>query len=107
MAPIFPEELLGPGGPSPVGLGPGGPPPTIDLPQEEAAPARGGDPSELVRQALDLLHQALVAEKDDEDTLVLEQMTTLGQKYLAQQQKLGDQATGAGPGVKLVRKSAQ
>lgn len=96
------EALLGGGGGAPTA----GPPSELEIPGGEA-PQGGGDPSDMVREALDLLRAALDAEPDDEDTLVLEQMTTLGQKYLAAQQKLSDTAMGAGPGEKYVRKQGQ
>jgi hypothetical protein len=98
------EALLGGGG----GLPTAGPPaPEMEVPADEPLAAEGesSDPSDLVRQALDLLRKALEIEPDDEDTLLLEKMTTQGQQYLAAQQKLGDQAMGAGPGEKFLRKS--
>lgn len=63
------------------------------------------DPAALMKQALALLDQVKQAESDEQDTLLLEKMTTMGQQYLADQVKLQDTATGAGPGARLVRKA--
>lgn len=70
------------------------------------APNAGeGDPVELVRKAIELVDAAKTAEPDDEDTVLLEKVTTELQTYIANQQKLVDTATGAGPGAKVIRKA--
>lgn len=76
---------------------------------EEAAEApQGGDDSiALLDDALELIRQAIAVEPDDEDKLTLEKATTLLQQVKASNQKLTDQAMGAGPGVKYLRKAAQ
>lgn len=101
---IDPAMLMGGGG----GMGaPAGPPPSIQIPGQGPAPESGGsDPIALVQQAKDLLRQALDAEPDEEDKLLLEKMLTEAQQYVATQQKIVDSATGAGPGAKVMRKAA-
>lgn len=90
-----PAQITIPGDPG-AAAGPGGPP---------DAGGGSGDPEELVNKAKDLLRQALDLEPDHEDKLLIEKMLTEAQQYLATQQKVGDQAMGAGPGVKAVRKA--
>lgn len=93
------------GFPESIPLGGGGPPAGA----EQAAPTGGGgqaNAEELVKKAKDLIRQAIEAEPDQEDKMILEDTASRMQKYLAAQQKLGDSAMGAGPGVKLVRKAA-
>ena len=97
--------------PTMMGLGgppAGGPPPSISLPGagggEPPAEAGGGDPAVLMREALESVRKAAVAEPDDEDQALLEKIGADIAKYLATQQKLVDTATGAGAGEKLVRK---
>lgn len=85
----------------------GGPPPSISLPAgggEPPAEAGSSDPAELMRNALENVRKAAVAEPDDEDQAMLEKIGADIAKYLATQQKLVDTATGAGAGEKLVRK---
>lgn len=96
MSGMYPESIELPGGGGPPGMG-GGPP----------AGNGGGDPVALVKQALALMEEAKGLEPDEEDTLLIEKITTSMQQYVASQQQLGDQATGAGPGAKLVRKMTQ
>lgn len=91
-------DLPGQGGP---GGAPGGPP------QQGGGSQGGGNPVELLRQALDLVRQAALAEPDDEDQANLEKIGASIAQQIATDQKLRDQATGAGPGAKLVRKVAQ
>jgi|SRR6266536_2133743 len=98
------------GGSQPEGLSPqgDGPPQTIDLPQP-ASPlglsafgaAAPPDVSDIVAQ----VRQLADSDPDHEDKLLLEKVTTLLQEYAARQQKLSDQAMGAGPGLKAVRKA--
>lgn len=109
-------DLLGPGGP-PDGGDAGGPPPSISLPGAGGPPAGdsggGGIPgapdsqsvTDLVNQAADLLQKALSQEKDAEDKAMLADLIAKAHKFAGSQQKLLDQATGAGPGAKLVRKT--
>lgn len=67
----------------------------------------GGDSVALLDEALGLIRQAIEVEPDDEDKLTLEKATTLLQQVKASNQKLTDQAMGAGPGVKYLRKASQ
>lgn len=91
----------------------GGPPQSISVGGQGGGPVSGGpmggggnetEAVSLVKQAQVLLRRALEDEPDEEDKLLLEELTSSCQKYLASQQKMGDQAIGAGPGAKLVRK---
>lgn len=80
-------------------MGPGGPPPDLGAllggaggPQ---APDRGGgSPEELLGQILDLCDQYRGVEKDHEDLLAIEKVSTLVQQLLAAQQKNTDQLLG-------------
>lgn len=106
------------------GGGAQGPAPSIQIPAGGSAQpggAAGGgkdstyqhlidstnDPETLVEWARQAIQKAIQVEPDHEDKLLLEKLTTSAQQYLAQQQKMGDQAIGAGPGAKLVRKVTQ
>lgn len=111
-------DMLGGGGPG----GPpdaGGPPPSISLPGAGGPPDAGGDTgggnpgapdsqsvTDLVNQAADLLSKALSQEKDAEDKAMLADLIAKAHKFTGAQQKLTDQATGAGPGAKLIRKAS-
>jgi hypothetical protein len=100
-------------------LGMGGPPPSIQLPPPPGgmgAPGQGiggqGIPgpdspkvADLIDQAAEMLKQALDQESDPEDKALIADLIAKAHKFTGQQQKLVDQATGAGPGAKLVRKS--
>jgi hypothetical protein len=98
MSQMIPEEI-----PQSIAIGEPG---TLAGPEVDPAPGAGtDDPQQLVRQAKELLRRALDAEPDDEDSLLIEKMLTEAQQYLAGEQKLNDQAMGAGPGVKAVRKA--
>lgn len=58
----------------------------------------------MLRQAIDVLTAYKVEEKDDEDLAAVAKIVADIQKLLASQQKLADQAIGAGPGAKFMRK---
>lgn len=98
MSSTFPQSIPLGGGGAPAGAG-------------GAAPAAGGSDQagaeKLVQQAKVLIRQALEKEPDHEDAMQLEDIASRMQKYLATQQKMVDSAMGAGPGTKMVRKSAQ
>lgn len=86
-------------------------PQSISLPGAPAGPEGGAPPAlgateavAAVKQAKALVQKALLAEKDHQDVLVLEKVTTLLQGYLASNEKLVDSATGAGSGERLIRK---
>lgn len=106
-----------PGAGLPPGLGAGGPPPSIQIPADAGpgGPLDGGGSvpggpdspavADKISQAADLLQSALDQEKDPEDKALIADLIAKAHKFLGTQQKLVDQATGAGPGVKLVRKA--
>jgi hypothetical protein len=103
-------DYLGGGAPgeAPPDMGAGGQPPVdIGMPPEAAPPGGGEEsgPVEVLKQALDMVKQAISAEPDEQDKLTLEQATTLIQKVLANNEKLADQAIGAGPGARFLRKA--
>lgn len=85
--------LPGVGGPPPGSQGGGDGP---DSPQVES----------LLRRAKQLVLQAEGMEKDAEDQAKLTKLAADIQGFLGAQQKLNDSAMGAGPGVKLIRKTA-
>lgn len=91
----------------------GGPPPSISLPAPGGEPpaASGGewpsDPVDIARKLLEGIRALAAAEPDDEDQAQIEKMGADMAKYLANQQKLVDSATGAGPGAKLIRKATR
>jgi hypothetical protein len=64
----------------PSQLGPQGPP---SAPQAQG----GGDGVALLKQAIDTIRQYQGGEKDEEDLLTAEKITTLIQQLLAKQQK--------------------
>jgi hypothetical protein len=92
-----------------LGGGGGGPPGQIPVPGGGAAPDAGaGDQQgaiDKVTQAIQIVKEAIDAEPDHEDKLLLEKVATELQQYLAAQQKLTDQVMGAGTGAKAVRKA--
>lgn len=102
MIPTPPRQIqIGGGAPS----GPGAP----------AAPGGAqngpGDPDSadvvgLLKQALQLVQKAGNAEKDDADAAGIHAIAANIAKQIGNEQGLVDKAMGAGPGVKLVRKSA-
>lgn len=102
------------------GTGPGGPPSRIRIPPQggpagvsplggpadsQAQDGAQQNPEDLIQQAKDLIDKAIPLDPDHEDKLLLEKIATEMQQYLANQQKLGDTALGAGPGAKMVRKA--
>lgn len=102
------DDILGGGGPPAPDAG--GAPPSIPLPGADGQPSDGAasqdDPVDLMNQVKDLLRRAEQADPDHEDKLLLEKMLTEAQQYLANQQKLTDTVTGAGPGAKIIRKAS-
>lgn len=79
-----------PGAYTDTGYGGGGP--DAAGPDQPGPPA--GDPSEIYRQIIDLVREAIAEEKDEQDRLILEQVTTMVQKILANDQKTLDQTLG-------------
>lgn len=103
--PFPPSPGGGPAGPAaglplPPGLGGGGGgggvPGQADTPQVSA----------LINKAADILSQALGQEKDPEDKAMIADLIAKCHKFAGSQQKMIDTATGAGPGVKLLRKAS-
>lgn len=86
------------------GGGPGGPPGPGGDPS-------GGDPADqdvvgLLRKAFDALQAAASAEKDDIDASSITKLAAQVHAQIAAEQKLTDDVMGAGPGVKMIRKTA-
>lgn len=96
---------LGAGGGDPMGGAPAPAP-------ADAAPAgpditsdSQGDNNDNLRQAVSAIRAYMEGEQDDEDLAAAADIVSKIQKLLAAQQKLNDQAMGAGPGEKFVRKA--
>lgn len=121
MIPMPPRQIpVGPGGPGPGGpggplaalggaAGPGGPGGPGGAPP--SAIGSGNDPdaqnvTELLRKAADLLGQAATAEKDDIDAAAIHKLAVGVHQQIAAEQKLNDDVMGAGPGAKMIRKTA-
>lgn len=94
------------------------PPPRIPLPGgPQGGPAAGpqGDAAQApdsaavkqhVMNAIRELRAAEDAEGHDPDAAILANAVAILRKFVGAQTDLGDQAMGAGPGIKLVRKNA-
>lgn len=101
MSSMFPPSISvgGDSGPAPDPAGgdpsAGGGTPGPDSPKVE----------QLLDQAKALIVQAEGLEKDHEDKAKLMKMAADLQAFLGASQKLEDSAMGAGPGVKLIRKT--
>lgn len=99
----------------PPSISVGGPPPGAGAPDPSGSPdagGTGGTPGpdspkveQLLDQAKALIVQAEGLEKDHEDKAKLMKMAADLQAFLGASQKLEDSAMGAGPGVKLIRKT--
>jgi len=94
---IDPAMMGGPAGP-----GPGGPPPGAAGPSP-TSPTKG-DHTDRLRDAIESLTAFKIEEQDDEDLALADEIIAKCQKLLANNQKLADQAVGAGPGAKFMRK---
>jgi hypothetical protein len=64
----------------------------------------GEDVAGLLRQALELVRRAALAEPDDIDQAKIEDIGTKIAGCLAEQQKTMDTVMGGGPAAKLMRK---
>ena len=99
LPPGLGQLLAGGGGPGGPGAGGppsgGGPPPGMP----------GGSAEDLVNQAKILVQKASLIEKDPEEQQELHTILLGMAKYLAGEQALKDQAMGAGPGAKIIRKA--
>ncbi len=97
-----PPDMMG-GGTPPMGPGPGGPPPGgPEGPSVTSKP--GGGPDDALRIAIDALTQFLEETQDDQDLAVVSKIQADIQKVLSDNVKLADQAVGAGPGARFLRK---
>lgn len=85
MSMMLPPEMGAPPGMAPAG------------PEQEE-----GDPLDQLREALDLIHAYLATENDEEDKLIGEQITTLMQRLLANNQKMMNDALGGKLSPKLM-----
>lgn len=94
---------MGPGAPPPP-MAPAGPPEAAEGPAASPTSPQSGDKNDMLRQAIDVLTAYKVEEQDDEDLAMVAKIVADIQKLLASQQKLADQAIGAGPGAKFMRK---
>lgn len=102
------QDMLGGGGGMPMG---GGPPDSIPIPGGPPGAGGGGTPGPDTPQAkaradqiAELLQQELNDENDPEDKATISKILASWHQYQGSQQKMMDQATGAGPGAKLIRK---
>lgn len=68
-------------------------------------PAQGGNPSELINQASELLQRALASEKDPVEKEGISKIIALLHGFSAREQKQRDAAMGAGPAVQMLRRS--
>jgi hypothetical protein len=64
-----------------------------------------GDASDTLRQIIDLWNVYMQEETDEQDLAKASKLQADTQQLLADQQKLTDQATGAGPGARLIRRA--
>lgn len=96
------------GGPPPdlSGLAGGPLPPAGPTPDASVSSPPKGDASDLLRQVVDILNLYLREETDDADLARASKIQAEVQALLADQVKAVDQATGAGPGARILRKAA-
>lgn len=89
----------GPGG-GPPGLGPGGPGDDTGGPDADASQVVS-----MLRMALSLVQQAATLEADDPDAAQISDVAARLHKLIANEQNIKDQAMGAGPAAKMIRKA--
>ena len=107
---------LGPGGPGggppshiPIPSGPSDAGPAPDSPDAGGGPGDGPDSpkvSDAVNTAIDSISGVIDLEGDAADKAFLAKIVADLHKFLGDQQKLADQAMGAGPGAKMIRKAS-
>ena len=85
-----------------MGQGQPQPPPE---PSPNPQPEGEGDVLEFIRQALEAVRQYAVGEKDDENTLRAEKITTLLQEILANEQREIDQALQGKASPRVLRQA--
>jgi hypothetical protein len=93
-----------------MGGGGGAPPPDPaaggdPLGGASVAPPAAGDASDTLKQIIDLFNIYMQEEQDPQDLATASKLQADTHKLLADQQKLVDTATGAGPGARMVRKA--
>lgn len=98
-----PNQMMGGGAPPTGPSGPPAPEPSGGAGSVTSKPV--GDKTDNIRHAIELLDQYMTEEEDDEDLALVSKIQADLQKLLANNQKLNDQAMGAGPGAKFLRKS--
>ncbi len=90
-----------PGGDPSAALGPGGPPPEAAPPEAAPEGAGGDDPTEILRQIVDLIQQYIASEaSDDIETAKATKILTTAQELLAEEQKQSEAAMGTTPAHK-------
>jgi hypothetical protein len=81
----------------------------MPFPQEiqiEDEPSPAGDPMGEVKAAIDRIRAAVSADGLDEDErLILEQITTLGQKLFTGRAKQEQAALGGGPATQFIKRA--
>jgi hypothetical protein len=80
-------------------------PPEDALGGASVAPPSAGDASDTLKQIIDLFNIYMQEEQDPQDLATASKLQADTHKLLADQQKLVDTATGAGPGARMVRKA--
>lgn len=97
------QQAGGPGGVSPGPPGPPAPPEGAGSPPPGQA-SDGGDPSDLIREMLDILDEYKQTEEDEADLLLINKIGVQLQQLLANNQKELDDAMGGKISPKLLRK---
>lgn len=72
---------------------------------KSVAPPPSGDPSDTLKHIIDLFNVYMQEEQDPQDLAKASKLQADTHQLLADQQKLVDTATGAGPGARMVRKA--
>ena len=96
-----PPPSINIGGPAQGGPA-GGPPSAIGAGNDPDAQQVTG----LLRKAFSALTQAAQLEKDDIDASAISKLAAQVHSQIAAEQKLTDDVMGAGPGAKMIRKTA-
>jgi hypothetical protein len=91
-----------------MGAGPQGPPPAIQVnPADHPDNAQASSFADQIRGALDAIRAAITADDaSDNEKLIAEKMTTLGQQLLATHEKEHQAALGGGPATNFLRRAS-
>lgn len=103
-----------------AGAGPQGPPPEIQVDPSQHPDNQSADPgngqadqtdspqfADSIRQALDTIRAAIGSSNaSDNEKLIAEKMTTLGQQLLATHEKEHQAAMGGGPATNFLRRAS-